>query len=272
LSTSYPASLFRRGHAIRAISESFNIWRNTYGKQASLNDVFKATIRAALIPDCLRRWRRYLLTKSQIKKILGNNLQGTPINRDFAREVDVESRLAQLAAHTALGFHSSLREKHVQNIMHPYLTNALERYDRVAAICTVEPRHPLLDKRLVEHSVSLPWDQKVRHGWSKFIIRRAGESLLPGEVVWRRGWDDIGWLFTSALIQKRSAWMAKQIRQQQALLSRYVDQKMLKYIAKECEVIALSEHEVSIWRVFQLANWLQHQQPIQEESFGADKL
>ena len=218
--------MFRRGLYSTALSESVNSWRHTFGKQESFGDVFKWTIRGALIPDWLRRWRRRMLNKSLPKKFLGDQLEGTLINRDFAREVDIESRLAQLAAHSARGFDSSLREKHVKTVMHPYLTNALERYDRVAAICTVEPRHPLLDKRLVELSVGLPWDQKVRHGWSKFIIRRAGQLFLPEEVVWRRGWDDIGWQFTSALIQARSAWMADEVRQRQALLARYLDPKM----------------------------------------------
>ena len=253
LSVSYPTNLFRRGHYLSALTESFNIWRNTYRKQASLNYVFKSTVRGAFIPESLRHWRRRVFSKS----ILANNLQGSIINQDFAREVDIESRLAQLANHSILGSHASLREKQVQNIMHPYLTTALERYDRVAALCTIEPRHPLLDKRLVEFSVSLPWQQKVRHGWSKYIIRRAGESFLPHEVVWRQGWDDICWSFTSALIQKRSAWMLEQVTEKKILLSRYVNPKMLESIAKGGKVTASLEYEESIWSIFQLTNWLQ---------------
>jgi len=253
LSTSYPASLFRSGYYARAINESFDTWRHTYGKQVSLNYTFKATIRAALIPDFLRRWRRKLRAKS----MQSNTLKGNIINRDFAREMDIESRLSRLDGYSSLGINANLREKQVQNIMHPYLVTALERYDRIAAICTIEPRHPLLDKRLVEFSVSLPWEQKVRHGWSKYIIRRASASFLPQEVVWRRGWDDIGWLFTSALIQKRASWMVEQIRQQHELLSRYVVPEVLKTVAKNNEIVALSDHEECIWSVFQLANWLQ---------------
>ena len=253
LSESYPASLFRCGDYVRAISESIGIWRNTDRKQSSLNEVFRRTLRPAFIPDRLRHWRRRAFSKS----ILANNLQGSIINQDFVREVDIESRLVKLANHSILGSHASLREKQVQNIMHPYLAISLERYDRVAALCTVEPRHPLLDKRLVEFSASLPWEQKVRHGWSKFIMRRASEPLLPNEVVWRQGWEDIGWWFTSALIQERTAWMLKKTSEQQALLKRYVDPKTLKSLAKDSKVDALSEHEASIWRVFQLASWLQ---------------
>lgn len=254
LSTSYPASLFRCGHYARAISESFDIWRHTYGKQMSLNYTFKATIRAAFIPGILRRWRSKLSAKS----IQANNiLKGNIINRDFAKEVDIESRLAQLAGHTVSGTHASLREKQIQNITHPYLTTALERYDRVAAVCTIEPRHPLLDKRLVEFSVSLPWEQKVSNGWSKYIIRRAGDSFLPNEVVWRRGWDDIGWSFTRALILERSEMMADQVKKRRGLLSPYVAPEVLKTIANDSKIVASSDYEESIWSLFHLSNWLQ---------------
>jgi len=252
LSVSYPANLFRCGHYLSALTESFNIWRNTYRKQASLNYVFKNTVRGAFIPEFLRHWRRRALSKS----ILANILQGSIINQDFAREVDIGSRLARLASYSDLGIHASLREKQVQNIMHPYLTTALERYDRVAALCTIEPRHPLLDKRLVEFSVSLPWEQKVRHGWSKYIMRRAGESFLPSEVVWRQGWDYIGWSFASTFIQKRAVWIIEQIEAGKALLDRYVDYNIPECAVKNGNDVPVKDEE-SIWCIFHLLYWLQ---------------
>lgn len=251
LSVSYPATLFQRGHYLNALTESFNIWRNTYRKQVSLNDVFRSTIRSAFIPESLRDWRRQFLAKSPLDK----KLKGSLINLNFAKEVDIESRLATLASHASLDSRTNLREKQVRNIMHPYLTTALERYDRVAAICTVEPRHPLLDKRLLEFCVSLPWEMKVRHGWSKYIIRRAGELFLPREVAWRQGWDDIGWSFTSTLIQKRAVWMVNEVREKQALLERYVDQDMLNSALNK--VTLETGNEETVWNLFHLANWLQ---------------
>jgi len=257
LSRSYPASLFRYGHPVSAILESVNIWRNTFGKQKSLYAVFKQTIRPALIPDYLRRWRRYLMSKSQKMGITVDDLKGTLVNRDFARAVDIEARLAKEASYFTQWNHLSLREIHIENVLHPCLTVALERYDRVAAICTVEPRHPLLDKRLIEFSVSLPWQQKVGHGWSKYIIRRASEPLLPDDVVWRRGWPvaSVWWAFTDALTQNRITWMKDQIREQQALLSQYVEPIILKNIINGSR-LSLSEHGDSILNIFQLANWL----------------
>jgi len=252
LSASYPSSLVRRGHFGRAIKESIGVWQNYYQKQTSLLQVFNSTIRPAFMPDRLRQWRRSLFRKS----ILADNLHGTIINRDFAREVDIESRLKQLDSHSTIRSSASFREKQVKRIMHPYLPTGLERYDRIAALCTIEPRHPLLDKRLVEYSLSLPWDMKVRHGWSKYILRRASEPLLPADVAWRQGWDSIHWQFMSALIQQESDRLIRGFGDQQGLLNRYIHPGILKSLARDTQINALSDHEDAIWTVTQLAEWL----------------
>ena len=68
---------------------------------------------------------------------------------------------------------------------HPFTQVGLERYDRVAARHRVECRHPLLDKRLVEFCLSLPVNQTLRNGHSRWILRQYLENLLPAEAVWR---------------------------------------------------------------------------------------
>ena len=62
---------------------------------------------------------------------------------------------------------------------------ALETLDKAAAANGTEARYPLWDKRLVEFCLSLPAEQKLRDGWSRLIIRRALEGVLPQEVQWR---------------------------------------------------------------------------------------
>ena len=55
---------------------------------------------------------------------------------------------------------------------------------------SIESRVPFLDHPLVELVLSLPTDFKMRDGWSKFVQRKAGEGLIPDEIVWRR--DKLG--------------------------------------------------------------------------------
>jgi asparagine synthase (glutamine-hydrolysing) len=49
-----------------------------------------------------------------------------------------------------------------------------------------EARSPFLDYRVVELATRLPTTYLVRHGWHKWILRKAMEDSLPADVVWRR--------------------------------------------------------------------------------------
>jgi asparagine synthase (glutamine-hydrolysing) len=58
--------------------------------------------------------------------------------------------------------------------------------DKTYMALPIEPRHPFLDHRVVEFAFQLPFDYLVRDGWSKWILRKSMEDLLPARVVWRR--------------------------------------------------------------------------------------
>jgi len=252
LSPFYPSFLLREGRWLRAMSETLGIWQNHYRKNRPLTDVLIEALRPALVTNALRQWRKRLF--SDISQ--SNALKGTVINRRFAEEVDIKSRLEQLQAQGFQGLSETLRETHIRNVMQSSLTVGIERYERLAAVCSVEARHPLLDKRLVEFSVSLPWDQKVRNGWSKFLLRRTCESLLPNEVVWRKGWDHIGWSLTTAWMQTRYDNIVTEILNQKTILEMYVDHQFFECL-KKCDYSASKPDNLSnILDIFILVNWL----------------
>jgi asparagine synthase (glutamine-hydrolysing) len=67
-----------------------------------------------------------------------------------------------------------------------YSVPALARYeDRNSMAHSLETRHPFLDHRLVEFAVNLPTEEKLRDGWTKYIVRK-GFPELPACVRWRR--------------------------------------------------------------------------------------
>lgn len=49
-----------------------------------------------------------------------------------------------------------------------------------------EARSPFLDYRVVEIAARMPVTYLIRHGWHKWILRKAMEDILPADVVWRR--------------------------------------------------------------------------------------
>ncbi len=63
----------------------------------------------------------------------------------------------------------------------------LLRYeDRNSMLHGVEARLPFLDYRLVELSLSLPVQFKIRQGWTKWMLRKTMDGRMPDYVVWRR--------------------------------------------------------------------------------------
>jgi asparagine synthase (glutamine-hydrolysing) len=54
-------------------------------------------------------------------------------------------------------------------------------------VFSIVERFPFLDYRLVEYAFSLPAAQKIRNGWTKWVLRQAMEGILPEEVRWKRG-------------------------------------------------------------------------------------
>jgi asparagine synthase (glutamine-hydrolysing) len=64
---------------------------------------------------------------------------------------------------------------------------ALVHYeDRMSMAAAREIRLPFLDYRLVSLLLPLSVEDKLRDGWTKWIFRRAMETLLPKEIAWRK--------------------------------------------------------------------------------------
>jgi asparagine synthase (glutamine-hydrolysing) len=58
--------------------------------------------------------------------------------------------------------------------------------DRNSMAFSLEARVPLLDYRIVEFALGLSADFKIRHSWTKWILRAAMADRLPQKVAWRR--------------------------------------------------------------------------------------
>jgi len=51
---------------------------------------------------------------------------------------------------------------------------------------SVEARLPFIDYLTLESALNIPNEYKIKDGWTKYIIRRVIDNLLPKEVVWRK--------------------------------------------------------------------------------------
>lgn len=67
-----------------------------------------------------------------------------------------------------------------------FMTNLLDRKDRMSMASGLEVRVPFCDHRLVEYVWNIPWDMKNRGNISKNILREAARGLLPDDVLMRK--------------------------------------------------------------------------------------
>lgn len=67
-----------------------------------------------------------------------------------------------------------------------FMTNLLERKDRMSMYTGVEVRVPFADHRILEYVFNVPWEIKFENGVEKALLRRAMEGYLPERVLWRK--------------------------------------------------------------------------------------
>jgi asparagine synthase (glutamine-hydrolysing) len=250
LEPDYVDALLRRGRFWRAAREVGGLARFYRAPQKG---ALSGGLRRALLPLPIQRAVRSLRRSRRHAA----SLEGSLIHPDLARRAGVHERLDALAAHRPAGRSLDPRERQAAELSHPYIAAALERYGRAAASQGVEARHPFLDRRLVELCLALPWDQKVRRGWSKWIVRHAMEGVLPDPVRWRRGrWVRLGPAFLEDLIAKRFATIDALSADTMSALELYVDLDAWREIVERFAVTRDPTDGALVWQTWNLARWV----------------
>jgi len=62
----------------------------------------------------------------------------------------------------------------------------LMRVDKVSMATSVEARVPFLDHRIVEFSMRIPLQLKIKNGTTKYVLKKAVEGIIPNEIIYRK--------------------------------------------------------------------------------------
>lgn len=217
VSSNYPSALMKSGQWVTGLKEVYYLWKNAFGEEPPLWSLYYERIRQIGLPSSftfLQQLKRRLVAAA-------DPLKGSLISVSFAHEQRVHERMTA-ASQALYGVGRSLQQQHATNVNHPAIGAAAERYDRVGGMFGVSPCHPLMDKRLVEFSLSIPREQKTHQGWSKYHLRRIGDGLIPGEVSWRVGRDENAWRFMDLMTDVYRNEMTEAIRDERDLLEPYI--------------------------------------------------
>ncbi|MGJ5676497.1 MAG: lasso peptide isopeptide bond-forming cyclase [Nostochopsis sp.] len=166
------------------------------------------------------------LWQGLLKSVGQTNAHSQLINPAFAKRVRLTQQTRKLLSHEpALTLTS--RQLHWQSLttgLYPYI---LEMADKTTTRFSVEGRYPFFDRRLMEFCLSLPSNQKFRHGFSRAILRNAMKDILPGEIQQRVNKANLGFNFKRRLLNDERATLEKMINQPQAL-EQYVNLPVLR--------------------------------------------
>lgn len=89
-------------------------------------------------------------------------------------------------------FNSKLENKLYHDVYYSSLPRLLQYEDRDSMAFSLESRVPFLDFRFVELIFSLPVSNKIKNGWTKYILRKAMKDILPEKIRCRK--DKMGFV------------------------------------------------------------------------------
>jgi len=117
------------------------------------------------------RWRFFMdFHRERLKSRLKG--QAGVVSRDNGhprwREMDHLTQVLYVATHESI------------------LPTLLRNYDRYSMANGVEIRMPFMDHRIVSLAFSLAWDDKVRGGFTKAVVREGLSGVMPPDIAWRR--------------------------------------------------------------------------------------
>lgn len=113
------------------------------------------------------------------KQYLLNALSHDGLTKDFIRNQSKEAYYTTPEIQTLNGV------LYFNTCMHG-LEELLRYADRNAMAHGRETRLPFLSHELVEFVFSLPSNFKIRNGWTKWLLRKSMENILPEEITWRK--------------------------------------------------------------------------------------
>jgi len=136
-----------------------------------------------------------------------------------------------------------LQQLEITELQLPHL---LRYEDRNSMRHSIETRLPFLDYRLVEFCISLPLSLKIKEGWTKYILRKGINDLLPESIVWRK--NKFGFESPDRIwLSKYNNQMMKEMKDSK-ILNHYCDMNLL---LNKYKSMSLKDK----WMYFNIARW-----------------
>lgn len=113
--------------------------------------------------------------KQKLESLLGKK---TELNIRDLLKVDTGAN-DEIASRVQHAHAKNLNERLLFDITKGSVPNLLRYEDKNSMAHSIESRVPFLDHELVEMVLNMPIDQKIKHGWNRYVYRNAMKGLMP---------------------------------------------------------------------------------------------
>lgn len=267
---------YGRLHELARAHRWFALWRESSGVSRTYGDSAWHVFRAYLSLYGPLRRLPFLRAASRVRRRLAGHGNGRLastewINADLVARTDLAARYrAQRRSEAEATVSEQTRQEwFLSSGMVPH---AFEVLDRAAAAAGVEPRYPFWDKRLVEFCLGLPSEAKLKDGWSRLILRRAMEDILPRAVQWRRDKLDFAPHLIRGMLAHHSHLLDEILVEDSHGVGRFVDLGAVAAAHRRVvdQQTAADGNDVQIvWRTVVLAFWLRQMSPTRTTAVAA---
>lgn len=122
------------------------------------------------------------------------------------------------------------------------MPHLLKYEDRNSMIHSIETRLPFIDYSVLEVALGINSGIKIKNGWTKYLLRKAVENILPTSVVWRKnkfGFEapEKSWLYS----------LDEEIKNE------IMKSSILKKLLKDVPFSKLNEGQK--WKLYNIAKW-----------------
>ena len=129
-----------------------------------------------------------------------------------------------------------------EEIYKTQMPHLLKYEDKNSMRHSIETRLPFIDYNVLETALSLNNKYKIKDGWSKYILRKTVEKVLPQNIVWRK--NKFGFEAPT------KSWM-DEIRE--SAKESVLKSKIISEISERIDFDILDEKQ--LWRLFNIAKW-----------------
>ena len=132
----------------------------------------------------------------------------------------------------------------------------LMRVDKIGMSTSIEARVPFLDHKLVEFTMDIPMQWKIRNGETKYLLKKALADLLPNEILYRQKMGFAApmaqWLRGDFGRRAEAVVLGSPLMERGFLNRDHIAQKFREHIEGR------RDNALHLWTLFNLTSWYDH--------------